>query len=135
MIFDLNEYIYSIDLCRGGSSFEQLKFLRDVLKLNDGLVLNHGVISYEWQNVMFWRTFVALFLHSFCLLAIQSLSLKLGFFKNEAITLQIEDIVERPADETVTAYSFIRQPFYHKASAANSYEKRKHFLTKRFLFC
>ena len=123
-------------MCRGGSSFEQLIFLRNSVKINDGLVLNNGVISYAWLNVMFWRTFVALFLNTMSLISIQSLSLKLGFFKNKAITMQIEDIVDRPTDETVTAYSFIKQPFFHKAFAANSYEKRKQQQRKRhFFFC
>jgi hypothetical protein len=36
-----------------------------------------------------------------------------------------EDIIERPPDENITAYSFIRQPFFHKAMAVNSFEKRR----------
>jgi hypothetical protein len=36
-----------------------------------------------------------------------------------------EDIIERPPDEHITAYSFVKQPFYHKAMAVNQYEKRK----------
>lgn len=31
-----------IDMCRGGSSFDEIKYLKDGLKINDGLVLNHG---------------------------------------------------------------------------------------------
>jgi hypothetical protein len=96
-------------MCRGGSSFEELKYLRDDLKINDALVLNHGYISYEWQNIMFWRTFVAIFLHTLSLLSLQSLALKLGFFTNKEISTRNDDIVERPGDDSVTAYSFIRQ--------------------------
>ena len=56
---------------------------------------------------------------------IQSLSLKLGFFSNQVIALKIEDIKERPAEETITAYSFVKQQFYHKARAINAMEKRR----------
>ena len=72
------------------------------------MVLNNGFISYAWENVMFWRTFLCLFLHFLQLLSVQALSLKLGFISNKKVTLHIEDIVERPAEETVTAFSFIR---------------------------
>ena len=122
-------------MCQGGSSFEQLKYLRDTLKLNDGLVLNDGYISYAWQNVMFWRTFIALFMHILSMLVLQAMSLKLGWFKNETIIMQIEDISERPSEDTITAYSFIKQPFYHKAYAINQYQKKKYIQRKRFIFC
>lgn len=118
-------------MCRGGSSFDELKYLRDDLKINDGLVLNHGYISYVWQNIMFWRTFVAIFLHTLSLLSLQSLGLKLGFFTNKEISTRNDDIVERPGDDSVTAYSFIRQQFYHKAFAANAYEKRKYIRRRK----
>jgi hypothetical protein len=36
-----------------------------------------------------------------------------------------EDIIERPPEENITAYSFVKQPFYHKAMAINQYQKRK----------
>lgn len=99
--------------------------MRDDLKINDGLVLNHGYISYVWQHIMFWRTFLAIFLHTLSLLSLQSLALKLGVFTNEKPPERNEYIVERPGDDSVTAYSFIKQQFYHKAFAANAYEKRK----------
>ncbi len=68
---------------------------------------------------------LALFLHTLSILFIQSLGLKLGYFKNTATSNKIEDIIERPPDENITAYSFIRQPFFHKSKAFNAYEKRK----------
>ena len=83
---------------------------------------------------MFWRTFVALFLHMLGLLTLQSMSLKLGFFDNVRTYTQIEDIMDRPPDETVTAFSFIRQPFFHKAFAINAHHKKKHILRNR-KFC
>ena len=57
-------------MCTGGTSFDQLRFLKDKLHINDGLVLNNGQISFRWQNVMFWRTFLALYLHMLCLLVL-----------------------------------------------------------------
>jgi hypothetical protein len=74
-------------MCSGGSSFNQLKYLRDGLKINDGLVLNDGYISYRWQNIMFWRTMLALFMHLLSILILQAMSLRLGFFKNETIAM------------------------------------------------
>jgi hypothetical protein len=108
-------------MCQGGSSFNQLRYLRDTLRINDGLVLNDGYISYSWLNILFWRTFIALFLHLLSILILQAMSLKLGFFKNEAIILQIEDITERPGEDAITAYAFIKQPFFHKAFAINQH--------------
>jgi hypothetical protein len=80
---------------------------------------------------MFWRTFVAIFLHTLSILVLQSLGLKLGFFTNKEQSQRNDDIVERPGDDAVTAYSFIRQQFYHKAFAANAYEKRKYIRRNR----
>jgi len=57
-------------MCAGGSSFGQLDFLKYNLQINDGLVLTDGRISYAWQTVMFWRTFLALYLHMLCLLVL-----------------------------------------------------------------
>ena len=57
-------------MCAGGSSFDQLRYLRDNIKINDGLVLVDGHISFAWLNVMFWRTFVAFFLHILSLLCL-----------------------------------------------------------------
>ena len=83
--------------------------MRDSLKINDGLVLDaKGEISWIWLNVMFWRTFLAIFLHTLQILAIQSLALKLGVIENKEISTRNDDIIDRPSDETVTAFSFIK---------------------------
>lgn len=71
--------------------------------------------------MLFWRTMGALFLHLLCILILLAMSLRLGFFKNEAIVMQIEDITERPGEDTITAYAFIKQPFFHKAYAINQH--------------
>ena len=113
-------------MCSGGTSFDQLRFLRDGLHINDGLVLVDGQISFRWQNVMFWRTFLALYFHTLCLLVLQGMSLRLGFFENRHTVTAIEEIKDRPSEDTITAYSFFRQPFFHKAVAANSHEKEMH---------
>jgi hypothetical protein len=114
-----------VDKCRGGSSFNQITWLRDSLKINDGLVLDsEGQITWPWLNVMFWRTFIAIFLHTLQILAIQSLALKLGVIDNIEISTRNDDIFDRPSDEVVTAFSFIKQPFFHKAQAVNAYKKR-----------
>jgi hypothetical protein len=62
------------------------------------------------------------------------LSLKLGIISNKNTNKVRDDVKERPADETVTAYSFIKQPFFHKAYAINDYEKRKLLRKKRRCF-
>lgn len=41
-----------------------------------------GVISFTWQNILFWRTFVALVCHYLAILTTMSLSLKLGIVTN-----------------------------------------------------
>ena len=64
---------------------------------------------------MFWRTFIAIFLHTLQILAIQSLALKLGVTENTKPPPRNEYILDRPSDEVVTAFSFIKQPFFHKA--------------------
>ncbi len=98
-----------LDKCRGGSSFGQVMWLRDSLRINDGLVLDSsGVITWPWLNVMFWRTFIAIFLHTLQILAIQSLALKLGVIENKEISTRNDDIIDRPSDEIVTAFSFIK---------------------------
>jgi hypothetical protein len=102
-------FLIFLDKCRGGSSFNEINWLRDSLKINDGLVLDaRGEISWIWLNVMFWRTFFAIFFHTLQILAIQSLALKLGVIDNKEISTRNEDIIDRPSDETVTAFSFIK---------------------------
>ncbi len=122
-------------MCTGGTSFDQLRFLKDNLHINDGLVLNNGQISFRWQNVMFWRTIIALYLHMLSLLVLQGLSSKLGFFENRQTITYIEEIKDRPSEDTITAYSFFRQPFYHKAVAANSHEKEMHHRRSKHCLC
>ncbi len=70
---------------------------------------------------MFWRTFLGLFLHLLSILILQAMSPKLGFFTNETIIMQIEDITDRPGEDAITAYAFIKQPFFHKAYAINQH--------------
>lgn len=118
-------------MCAGGSSFDQLKYLRDTIKLNDGLVLVNGHISFIWLNIMFWRTFAALFLHALSLLTLQGISLKLGWLSNLAVITVREDIKDRPTEDSITAFAFIRQPFFHKAHAINEYNKKKITSKKR----
>jgi hypothetical protein len=122
-------------LCEGGSSFDQLRFLRESLKINDGLTLNHGYISFTWLNIMFWRTFVALMFHFLQLLCLQSLCLKLGFLSNKTLQITRDDIKDRPPEESVTVHGFIKQPFYHKAYAANDHQKKKYLRRTRVCFC
>ena len=122
-------------LCLGGTSFDQLRFLRESLKVNDGLTLNRGYISFLWLNIMFWRTFMAMLLHFLQLLCLQSLSLRLGWFSNRTIAVQRDDIKERPPEEMVTVHGFIKQPFYHKAYAANDHQKKKYLRRTRVCFC
>ena len=60
--------------------------------------------------------------------------MRLGFFTNIPTVHKIEDIIERPPDENITAYSFVKQPFFHQALATNSYQKKKDQLAKRKKF-
>jgi hypothetical protein len=111
-------------MCRGGSSFNELWFLKDI-KLNNGLVLVNGYISYAWLNVQFWRTFFSITLHFLSILFTHALSLKLGIFTNIETETQMENIIERPSEDSITAYSFVKQQFYYKVLAATNYEKGK----------
>jgi len=78
------------------------------MHINNGSVLNDGKISYEWLNVMFWRTFAALVLHYLALLVTCSLSLKLGWLSKREVDTQIPDVVIRPADDTATMFAFVK---------------------------
>ena len=60
---------YDRQLCKGGSSFNQLIPLQN-WKINDGIILVHGEISYGWMLANFWRAFIALTLHYVQILAI-----------------------------------------------------------------
>ena len=115
---------YQIGKCLGKSSFNQMKVLQS-LGFSDGSILVEGKISYVWMNVMFWRTFLAMILHYLCILTTMSLALKLGIFENRMLDLQIEEIEERPTEDSATMFSFVKQQFYHKTLAYTKYEKKK----------
>jgi len=75
---------YEIERCLGGSSFGELEILNSI-RLTNGSILVEGVISFRWQNILFWRTFLALLLHYLSLLGVLSLSLKLGIVSNQIV--------------------------------------------------
>ena len=54
-----------------------------------------------------------------------SLSLKMGIMSNEIVETQIEEIETRPAQDSATMFSFVKQQFFHKSLAYTKYEKRK----------
>ena len=54
-----------------------------------------------------------------------SLSLKLGVFKSKIVETRMEDILDRPSEDTATMFSFVKQVFYHKTLAYTNYEKYK----------
>ena len=72
---------FEIEQCRGGSSFGEMEILANI-KLTNGSILVDGFISWRWQNILFWRTLVALTCHYFAMLTTMSLSLKLGIITN-----------------------------------------------------
>ena len=78
------------------------------LQINNGSVLVSGRISWEWQNVMFWRTFAVMVLHYICVLMTLSLSLRLGFLKQVTIDSHISDVLDRPTDDTATMFAFVK---------------------------
>lgn len=51
--------------------------------------------------------------------------MKLGVISNEELELQIEEVHERPAEDSATMFSFVKQQFYHKSLAYTKYEKSK----------
>mmetsp|Transcript_24830 Transcript_24830/g.33244 ORF Transcript_24830/g.33244 Transcript_24830/m.33244 type:complete len:265 (-) Transcript_24830:582-1376(-) len=115
---------YQLGKCRGQSSFNQMAVL-ETLKLSSGSILVEGKITFPWMCIMFWRTFISIILHYLCILTIMSLSLKLGIVSNKMVELQIEEILERPAEDSATMFSFVKQQFYHKSLAYTKYEKAK----------
>ena len=119
--FDLTFYIGA---CKGGSSFDQLRWVKG-MKINNGSVLVDGIITWPWQNVQFWRAFMALLSHYASILIIGSLSLKLGIVTNEIVETKIEELTDRPGEDSATMFSFVKQQFFHKTLAYVSYEKRK----------
>jgi hypothetical protein len=42
------------------------------------------------------------------MLTISALSMRLGFFRNIATVHKLEDIIDRPPEENITAYSFVK---------------------------
>ena len=50
-------------------------------------------------------TLVCLYL---CILLTMSLSMRLGIITNEIVELQIEEILERPAEDIATMFSFVK---------------------------
>ena len=80
----------------------------DRIKLGSGSILIEGKIEFHWMNIMFWRTFIAIILHYLCILGLMSLSLKLGIITNKIVETQIEEILERPAEDSATMFSFVK---------------------------
>ena len=64
-------------------------------------------------------------LHYIAILMIGSLSLKLGIINNLHVDTKIEELLDRPTEETATMFSFVKQQFYHKSLAYTKYEKNK----------
>jgi len=95
--------------------------------LASGSILIKGKIEFTWMNIMFWRSLVAIILHYLCVLTLMSLSLKLGVMSNQIIETKIDEITEgeRPAEDSATMFSFVKQQFYHKSLAYTKYEKAK----------
>ena len=115
---------YQLGFCRGRSSFEQMQILEDI-KLSSGSILVEGHISFTWMAILFWRGLAVVVIHYICILTTASLSLKLGIISNKMVELQIEEIVERPAEDSATMFSFVKQQFYQKSLAYTKYEKSK----------
>jgi len=60
------------------------------------------------MQVEFWRAFFALMIHYMTILCTLSLSRILGFFQNVEIFNKIDDILDRPADDSVDVFSKVR---------------------------
>ena len=88
-------------------------------------MLVDGQLTTEWAHVLFWRSFLAMTLHYIAILMIGSLCLKLGIITNQNIDTKIEELLDRPTEETATMFSFVKQQFYHKSLAYTKYEKNK----------
>ena len=79
------------------------------LKINNGSVLVRGELTNTWAHVLFWRAFLAMTLHYMAILMIGSLSLKLGIITNADVSTKIEELLDRPTEETATMFSFVKQ--------------------------
>ena len=97
----------------------------NTIKITNGSILVDGMISFRWAKVLFWRTFIAIIWHYLCILATMALSLKLGIVTNQIVETQIEEILERPNEDSATMFSFVKQQFFHKTLAYTKYEKAK----------
>jgi len=121
---------FSKGMCQGGSSFEQLQPLKS-LKLNDGQMLVDGYISNFWMQLQFWRAFLAVFLQFLALLCLLSLCRIVGFLSNQEVSKKMEDIMDRPDDNTIDVFSKVKVPIYQKALAFNKYNKTKNSSNKQ----
>ena len=94
------------------------------MHINNGSVLVDGIISYNWASILFWRTFLAITAHFLALFITFSMALKLGIFLETYVDPKMEEVLERPPEDTTTMFSFIRQMFYHKTLAYTLHEKQ-----------
>ena len=125
---------FEIGQCLGGSSFNQLEILNK-LKITNGSILVDGHIEYKWQVILFWRTMFALTCHYLCILATLSLSMKLGVVTNQIVETTIEEIPNRPTEDSATMFSFVKQQFFHKSLAYAKHEKGKGRKIRNKFFC
>ena len=79
------------------------------LKINNGSVLVDGKLTLPWAHILFWRAFIAMTLHYVAILMVGSLCLKLGFLSNQNVDTKIEELLDRPTEETATMFSFVKQ--------------------------
>ena len=93
--------------------------------VNNGSVLVNGYITWPWANVLFWRTFFAITAHYMSVFIMASIGMKRGFFVEEAVDLKMEEVLNRPPEDTTTMFSFVRQMFYHKTLAYTMHEKEQ----------
>jgi hypothetical protein len=119
-----SHYLFSLEQCKGGNNFNELEIMKG-LKFSDGSVLIGGRISWDWMNILFWRSFLVLFFHYMCILLTGSLSLRLGWFEQRYIETKVDEDIERPSEDNATMFMFIKQVFYHKSLAYTKFEKKK----------
>ena len=102
-----------------------------MLKINNGELLVDGHISYFWMQINFWRAFLAIYFSAMSILCVLSLSNSMGFLTNIQLETKIEDIIDRPMDDTIDIFSKIKQPIYQKALAFNKYHKKRSIMDKK----
>ena len=115
---------YAKGMCMGGSSFGQLLPLSNI-SLNDGQMLNNGHISFFWMQVQFWRAFLCTFIQFLAVLCLLSLCRIVGFVSNQEVSKKMEDIMDRPNDNSIDVFDKVKVPIYQKALAFNKYNKKK----------